>query len=303
MLGAAGGAGGASAGGARGVGGTVGTVARPAGSAERVLARDVLEEAVRAVVGACDPVMVVCFGSVARGEDVPGSDLDLLVVLEHVADREATRARVREAAREAIRAGAPGVVPDVLVYPLADVDRYRGGYGHVVAIALREGKVVYRRRPRGAEALRHIVRLLLRAMGLTKADSDRPERWLSEARLKLECALLENEHFPHSPGPAFQSAFESTEKSLKALYLVARSDPPKSHDLAEIAEGVPPAMRPPLAHEELERMTELYPESRYPADHPELGTDDAAMALRVAGSACVHLEGILGSSGPKTTTT
>ena len=34
------------------------------------------------VVDACAPEMVIVFGSAARGETEPGSDLDLLVVLD-----------------------------------------------------------------------------------------------------------------------------------------------------------------------------------------------------------------------------
>jgi predicted nucleotidyltransferase len=40
--------------------------------------------AVEDLVGACDPLQVILFGSVARGEDGPDSDIDLLVVLPHV---------------------------------------------------------------------------------------------------------------------------------------------------------------------------------------------------------------------------
>ncbi len=43
-------------------------------------------EAVEAVVGACHPQRVVLFGSVARGEERPGSDIDLLVIIDDDAD-------------------------------------------------------------------------------------------------------------------------------------------------------------------------------------------------------------------------
>ncbi|HSH59558.1 MAG TPA: nucleotidyltransferase domain-containing protein [Acidimicrobiales bacterium] len=38
--------------------------------------------------GECDPLQVILFGSVARGDDGPDSDLDLLVVLPKVEQSE-----------------------------------------------------------------------------------------------------------------------------------------------------------------------------------------------------------------------
>ena len=49
--------------------------------------REALPSVVDEVVAACDPVEVILFGSVARGEDGPDSDLDLLVVLDSVKRR------------------------------------------------------------------------------------------------------------------------------------------------------------------------------------------------------------------------
>ena len=51
------------------------------------------------VVGAVDPVEVILFGSVARGEDGPDSDIDLLVVFDRIepAEKRPMMARVRSA--------------------------------------------------------------------------------------------------------------------------------------------------------------------------------------------------------------
>src|SRR5215210_7113254 len=55
----------------------------------------VVDEVVRAV----DPTEVILFGSVARGEDGPDSDIDLLVVFEHIepAEKRPMMARIRSA--------------------------------------------------------------------------------------------------------------------------------------------------------------------------------------------------------------
>lgn len=80
---------------------------------------------------------IVVFGSVARGEDSPGSDLDLLVVLDHVTNSHDDAARVMRTLRDL------PVPVDVIVTDeerLQEQARFPG----VVRVALREGKVVER---------------------------------------------------------------------------------------------------------------------------------------------------------------
>lgn len=99
-----------------------------------------VEAAVERIVQGFDPLRVVVFGSYARGEARPGSDLDLLVVLSHVAHR-------REAAVALRRALADLPVPkDVVVASADDVERRRGSSWHIVGLALREGREVYARK-------------------------------------------------------------------------------------------------------------------------------------------------------------
>ena len=84
-----------------------------------------------------DPLRIVVFGSCARGEAAPGSDLDLLVVLADV-DRR------RDAAVALRRALADLPVPkDVVVASADDVERRRDSPWHIVGLALREGREVY----------------------------------------------------------------------------------------------------------------------------------------------------------------
>ncbi len=106
--------------------------------AGRTLAEWVPEVTER-VVGACAPLRVVLFGSVARGDDGPDSDIDLLVVVGDDADLHAT-------ARAAVRAVAdlaPEVEPVVISRSAAEVNRHVPGT--VVRPAVREGRIVYER--------------------------------------------------------------------------------------------------------------------------------------------------------------
>ena len=58
------------------------------------------------VVAAVDPLEVILFGSVARGEDGPDSDIDLLVVLDHIeAGREAADDGAHPLGDRHVRAG------------------------------------------------------------------------------------------------------------------------------------------------------------------------------------------------------
>ena len=86
---------------------------------------------------AADPDKIILFGSAARGEMGPDSDVDLLVVK----GGKFNRWRVTTAIyRQLTGAEAP---VDVVVVTPEEVDRYRDTHCLVICPALREGKVVY----------------------------------------------------------------------------------------------------------------------------------------------------------------
>ena len=96
-----------------------------------------------AIVEAADPEQVILFGSRARGDAKADADVDLVVVEAEPfgpgRDRGAEETRLW-------RALAKFHVPkDILVYSLDEADRWRGSLNHVLARALREGRVLYER--------------------------------------------------------------------------------------------------------------------------------------------------------------
>jgi predicted nucleotidyltransferase len=98
-----------------------------------------LKEIIQRIIAVSDPEQIVLFGSYARGDFGPDSDLDLLVIKDEV---ESTRA---EAAR-IYKVLADIQVPiDVVVVRTPYVQRYGDLVGTVVRPALREGKVLYAR--------------------------------------------------------------------------------------------------------------------------------------------------------------
>ena len=98
---------------------------------------------VEALVKEADPELVILFGSRGRGAARDDSDVDLIVVEEKPFGPG--RDRVKEMAR-LYKALAGFVIPaDILVYSQEDVEYWRDSLNHVLARALREGKVVYER--------------------------------------------------------------------------------------------------------------------------------------------------------------
>ncbi len=96
----------------------------------------VLGEIVRRIVEAVAPEKIILFGSAARGEMGPDSDLDLLVVKSCENRREVARA-ISESLR------AIGFPKDVLVVTPEDVEEQKDIPGMTIRAALREGKVLY----------------------------------------------------------------------------------------------------------------------------------------------------------------
>ncbi len=97
-------------------------------------------DVVRDLVGECDPLQIILFGSVARGDDGPDSDLDVLVVLSKVEPSE--RHELMGRLRGAIKAMLP---IDVLVTDPMQIERRRDVIGSMLYWPLREGKVVHER--------------------------------------------------------------------------------------------------------------------------------------------------------------
>ncbi len=98
-----------------------------------------LAEVIHRVVAVARPEKVILFGSAARGEWGPDSDLDLLVIKSGVHRRRLAQAIYRNL----VGVGFP---VDVVVVTPEDVERYGDSIGLILEPALREGKVVYERR-------------------------------------------------------------------------------------------------------------------------------------------------------------
>jgi predicted nucleotidyltransferase len=100
---------------------------------------EAIAEITRRLVEACQPVRVYLFGSAARGDDGPDSDLDFLVVVPDDATDDVIRAgRLHRAIR------GVGCAVDIIPWRRTD---FEGRAAYVVAslpaTVVREGRLLY----------------------------------------------------------------------------------------------------------------------------------------------------------------
>ncbi|MCP3958239.1 MAG: nucleotidyltransferase domain-containing protein [bacterium] len=92
---------------------------------------------VRQIVEAVHPLRILLFGSAARGEAGPSSDLDLLVVMPEGVHRRRTAQELYRTIRNA------GIAFDILVATPADLEKHRDNLGLIYRAILEEGREVY----------------------------------------------------------------------------------------------------------------------------------------------------------------
>ena len=100
-----------------------------------------LRRMVQAIVDEVDPEQVILFGSRGRGEDHENSDVDLIVL--EAEPFGPGRSRRKELVRLYHALAGFNVPADVLVYSRDDVAYWHDSLNHVLARALREGRVLY----------------------------------------------------------------------------------------------------------------------------------------------------------------
>ena len=96
-----------------------------------------LLEAVERIARQFDPLRIILFGSWARGQARPDSDLDLLVVLSRVDNKRQAAIRIGNALSDL------PVSKDIVVTTPEEIAARGNVIGQVLRPALREGKVVY----------------------------------------------------------------------------------------------------------------------------------------------------------------
>ena len=95
---------------------------------------------VRRIVAEFDPDKIILFGSYARGEARPGSDVDPLVVMPVKGSKRAKQLEIRAAVHDV------GVPKDIVVSRPEEFQWRKDTVGIIEHPAAREGEVVYARR-------------------------------------------------------------------------------------------------------------------------------------------------------------
>jgi uncharacterized protein len=98
-----------------------------------------IQEMAQRIVSQFAPEMIVLFGSHARGNAGPNSDVDLLVIKPVTGSRRQERLAMRVALR------GMGVAKDIILVTPEEVETSRELPGTLIRSALREGKVLYER--------------------------------------------------------------------------------------------------------------------------------------------------------------
>jgi predicted nucleotidyltransferase len=103
---------------------------------KRTVSQETLRQIIERIVEVAQPEKIILFGSAARGEMGPNSDVDLLVIKAgvHRLDLAGQIYRNLHGVEEAV---------DVVVVTPEDIERYGESPALVIAPALQEGKVVY----------------------------------------------------------------------------------------------------------------------------------------------------------------
>ena len=96
-----------------------------------------VQRLVSQIVAVIHPLRIIIFGSAARGEALPDSDLDVLVVMPDGTPRLKTAQELYRRIR------GVGVPFDILVATPALIERHRDNPGLIYGTVLREGRTVY----------------------------------------------------------------------------------------------------------------------------------------------------------------
>ncbi len=100
-------------------------------------ASDYIQDVTDRIVRDFAPLRIILFGSWARGDARPDSDLDLLVVMPDGTPKRATALAIMKALREV------HCPMDIIVTWPDDIRRYGDAVGTILRPALREGRVLY----------------------------------------------------------------------------------------------------------------------------------------------------------------
>ena len=185
----------------------------------------VIDGIVERVVEIAQPQKVILFGSAARGDTGPHSDVDLLVIKDGENYRDLTR-RIYSGISGA------GIPVDIIVASTATIERYKNSHALVYKPALREGKVMYESQSEyGADEQPPEPPPENLPPGRYPADD--PREWMRRANnnlLRATTLIPGADIFEDMCFDAQQAA----EKAIKARLIALDVEFPYTHDIKEL---------------------------------------------------------------------
>jgi len=107
------------------------------------LSEQLIRGMVQAIVHEVQPWRIYLFGSCARGRHTPDSDVDLLVVEGETFGPARNRWSELKRIRKALKPFR--ISKDILVYSTDEFERWENSINHIIAHAVKEGKLLYER--------------------------------------------------------------------------------------------------------------------------------------------------------------
>ncbi len=254
--------------------------------------QSLLDEVVRRVVEIADPDRIILFGSAARGQAGPDSDLDLLVIKSDVAHRGHLEQEIY------LNFFGLGVPVDVIVVTPEDIERYGNKVGTIIGPALQEGREIYRtegrqsslgRKPAGQDTY----------MPPALRDPTDPEHWLRRARSNLAISKASYDMADTLYEDLCFEAQQAAEKALKAL-LVQRQVPfPKTHEITELLDILRRSgLEAPEQIRKAGLLTRYAVVTRYPGLAEAVAEEDYLQAVELAERVVRWAESVVRSAPP-----
>ena len=282
-----------------------------------------IDDLVRRIVEAVHPLRIILFGSAARGEMGPNSDLDVLVVMPDGTHR-------CNASEEIYRQmWGFGFAKDIIVVTESDVQDHRSNPYMIIKNALDEGKELYldfgklEYRSGGRISLltgaptcasqetcatsapcfnlpksNYHSRERSLTMPLNQPIPGSPLDWLGRAKGSLALAKQPKPEDAFWEDLCFQ-AQQAVEKAIKAVYQHKSLLFRYTHDLEELGKGLQDKGIPiPLTLQEAALLAKYAFETRYPGRFESVSEEKYREAVRLAEAVVAWAESII--SAPNT---